>query len=87
MRSKGLFRVTMGTEVEPNYPVEKSKFFNRLDEAFGIFCLNILRDLLLHVDRLTTPNEEWLKLKALFINTNEMRGHQLKNDLNSNNLA
>jgi hypothetical protein len=33
----------MGTEVEPNLVVEKSKYFNRLDEAFGIFsCLWLL---------------------------------------------
>ena len=44
MRSKGLYRVTTGTEVEPNSFVEKSKFFNRLDEAFGMGCLSISRD-------------------------------------------
>ena len=31
--SKGLYRVTMGTEVEPNSAVEKAKYFNRLNEA------------------------------------------------------
>ena len=56
MSSKGLYRVTMGTEVEPNSVVEKSKYFNRLDKAFGMLCLNILRDLLFHVDSLSNPN-------------------------------
>ena len=37
LRSKCLYRVTMGTKKEPNYVVEKSKYFNRLDEAFGCF--------------------------------------------------
>ena len=41
LRLEGLFRVTMGIEVEPNSAVEKSKFFNKLDEAFGMLCLNI----------------------------------------------
>ena len=77
----------MGTKVEPNSVVEKSKFFNRLDEAFGMLCLNILRDLLFHVDRLNTPNQVWLKIEALFVNIDEMRGHQLENDLNSSNVA
>ena len=57
MRAKGLYRVTMGTEVEPNSTVEKAKYFNRLDEAFGLMCLSISRVLLFHVDSLTTPNE------------------------------
>ena len=56
LRSKGMYRITMGTEVEPNSVVEKSKFFNKIDEAFRIVCLRILRDLLSHVDSLTTPN-------------------------------
>ena len=49
LRYKGLYRVTKGTKVEPNSVVEKSKYFNRLDEAFGMLCLGILRDLLFHV--------------------------------------
>ena len=62
MRSKGTYRVTMGTENDPNSVVEKSKYFNRLDEAFEMLCLSISRDLFFHVDNLTTPNEVWLKL-------------------------
>ena len=81
LRSKGLYRVTMGTEVEPNFVVEKSKYFNRLDEEFGILCLNSLRDLLFHVDILKTPNEVWLNIEEFFGNTNEMRGDQLENEL------
>ena len=79
VRSKGLYRVTMGTEVEPNSVVEKLKYFIRLDEAFGMICLSISRDLLFHVDSLDTPNEQWLRLEALFRKTNEMRGHQHEN--------
>ena len=54
--SRGLYRITMGTKVEPNSAVEKSKYFNRVDEAFGLLCLSISRELLFHVDSLTTPN-------------------------------
>ena len=80
MKSKILYRVTMGTETEPNSVVEKLKYFNMLDEAFGIICLRILRYLLFHADSLKTPNEVWLKLESLFGKTGEMRGHQLKNE-------
>ena len=72
LRSKGLHKVTMGTEKEPNYSVEKSKYFNWLDEAFGMFCLNISRDILFHVDIITTPNEVWFNITSLFGKTNEM---------------
>ena len=81
LRDKGLYRVTMGTEVEPNSAVEKAKYFNRLDEAFGLLCLSISRELLFHIDSLTTPNEVWVKLETLFGKTDELRGHQLENEL------
>ena len=45
-RSKFLYRVSMGTETEPNSVVEKSKYFNRLDEAFRMLFLSILRDII-----------------------------------------
>ena len=44
-------------------------------------------DLLFHVYSLGTPNEFWLKLESLFGNTDEMRGHELENELISLSLA
>ena len=38
---KGMYRATMGTKVGPNSVVEKSKFFNKLDEAFGMIRGNL----------------------------------------------
>ena len=81
LRLKGLYKVTMGTENEPNFDVKKYKYFNRLDEAFRMLCLSISRDIIFYVDNLTTPNEVRLKLESLFWNTYEMRGHQLENEL------
>ena len=75
LRAKGIYRVTIGTEVEPNSAVEKAKYFNKLDEAFGLFYLRISRELLFHVDSLETPNEFWVKLEALFRKTDELHGH------------
>ena len=85
LRSKFLYKVTMGTKAEPNSVVEKSKYFNKIDEVFGMLCLSILRELLLNVDSLRKPNEFWLNLESLFGKTNEMRGHQLENELISLN--
>ena len=75
LRSKGLYRVTMGTEVEPNSVVEKAKYFNRLDEAYGLLCPSISREIFFHIDSLTTPNEVWVKLESLFWKNDELRGH------------
>ena len=81
LRAKGLFRVTMGTEVEPNSAVEKAKFFNKLDEAYGLLCLSISRELLFHLDSLTSPKEVWEQLESLIGKTDELRCHQLENEL------
>ena len=81
LRAKGLFRVTMGTEVEPNSVVEKAKYFNKLDEAYGLLFLSISREFLFHLDSLTSPKEVWEKLESLFGKTDELRGHQLENEL------
>ena len=80
LREKGLYRVTMATEVEPNAAAEKIKWHNRRDEAYGLLCLSISRDLF-HLDGLTSPNEVWEKLADLFGNIDEMRGHQIENKL------
>lgn len=66
LRSRGLFRITMETEVEPTSAIEKSRYFNRMDEAFGILCLSISPELLFHVESCSTPNEVWKILEGLF---------------------
>ena len=71
----------MLTEAEPNVAVEKIKSHNRRDEAYGLLCLSISKDLLFHLDGLTSPNEVWENIVELFGKTDEMRGHQIKNEL------
>ena len=46
LREKGLYRVTMATEVDPNAAAKKIKWHNMRDEAYGLLCLSISRDLL-----------------------------------------
>ena len=55
LRSTGLYRVTMDTEDELGYAIEKSRFLNKKDEAFGFLCLSISQDLLFHLAGLKTP--------------------------------
>ena len=81
MREKGIYRVTMAIEVDPNAIVEKIKWHNRRDETYGLLCLRISRDHLFHLDGLTSPNEVWEKLVEIFGKIYEMRGHQIENEL------
>ena len=81
MRAKGIYRVTMAIEAEPNATAEKIKWHNKRDEGYGLLCLSISRDLLFHLDGLKSPNEVWEKLIEIFGKMYEMRGHQIKNEL------
>ena len=85
LRVKGLYKVTMETEVDPNAAADKIKWHNRRDEAYGLLCPSISRDLLFHLDSLTYPNDAWEKIQEIFGNIYEMRGHQIKNELISLN--
>ena len=46
LREKGLYRVIMEIKVEPNVSADKIKWHNKRDEAFGLLCMSISRDLL-----------------------------------------
>ena len=70
LREKGIYRVTMDTEVYPNAAATKIKWHNRRDEAYGLLCLSISRDLIFHLDGLTSPNDVWEKTETLFRNKN-----------------
>ena len=59
LRVKGIYRVTMEIEADPNAASENIKWHNRRDEAYGLLCLSISRDLLFHPDGWTSPNEFW----------------------------
>ena len=71
----------METKSNPNAIEKNIKWHNRRDEAYCLLCLIISKDLLFHLDVLTSPNEVWEKIQTLFGNTYEMRAHQLQNKL------
>ena len=52
----------MEIEVDPNPYTYKIKWHKRRDEAYGLLCMSISRDLFFHLDGLTSPNEVWEKL-------------------------
>ena len=73
----------MDTEDEPGSAIEKSRFLNKKDEAFGFLCLSISRDLLFHLSGLKTPKEIWEKLETLYGKQDDLRVYQLENELMS----
>ena len=58
----GYLKITLGREAKPHHLVERNKFLNCLDEAFGSI------DLLFHLEGLGTRIEAWEKLEDLFCN-------------------
>ena len=83
LHSRGLYRVTMDTEPELGSTIDKSRFLNKKDEAFGFLCLSISQDLLFHLSGLKTPKEIWDKLETLYGKQDDLRVYQLKNELMS----
>ena len=79
--SESYLQGDLETKAEPNAATEKIKWHNRRDEAYGLLCLSISRDLLFHIDGLTSPNEVWENLVEIFGKIDEIRGHQIENEL------
>jgi hypothetical protein len=75
LRSKGLYRVTMGTEVKPTLSIDKEKYFIIMDESYGILFLSISLDLLFHVNTCKTPNDVWTNLKDFLGKKDNLRCH------------
>ena len=81
LQNIGMFRMTMGRETEPQQYVEKNKFLNWLDEAFGVMCTHISWDVFIYLEVLRTLKEYWDKLEPLFGKQDELRGNILENEL------
>ena len=85
LRSRGLFRITLGKETEPTDDDKKIKWENRCDEARGLVEMSISTHLLFHISGIDEPDIAWEKLESMFGKHNEIRGHQLENELISLN--
>ena len=66
IHAKGLYQVTMDTEEEPTHVIDKTRFLNKKDEAFGFLCLSISWDLLFNLSGSKTPKEIQDKLETLY---------------------
>ena len=56
----------MNTETKPTSVVEKEKYWNKLDEAYGFLCLSISKDILFHISGLKNPKEIQDHISSLF---------------------
>ena len=81
LRNIGYYKIILGREVDPHQPVEKNKFMNHLDEAFGYLCTHISKDILFHLEGLRTHKESWEKIEDLFGKQDELQGHFLEKEL------
>ena len=81
LRTKNLFRITEETKEVPVLNHDKEKYWNRLDEAHGYLFSSVSQDLWFHIQGLKNPKEIWDKISSLFDKQDEMRVHQLENDL------
>ena len=75
----------MDTEAEPTNVVEKGKYCNQLDEAYGFLCLSISNDILFHIMGLKTSQEIWDKVSSLFDKKDDLTIYELENELISLN--
>ena len=81
LRSRILFRITSEKETKPTDDDNKIKWENRCDEARGLIGMSISIDLRFHISEIDEPDIVWEKLESVFAKHNEIRGHQLKNEL------
>ena len=77
LHKHGYLRIILGREDHPHQLVEKNKFLNRCDKAFGYLRTHISRDLLFHIEGLRTPRESWENLENLFGYEDYLWGHLL----------
>jgi hypothetical protein len=77
LRSKGLYRITLGKETEPTDDDKKAKWDNRNEEACGLIEMSIYPDLRFHLQSIDKPKEAWEKIESVFGKHNIIRAQQL----------
>ena len=81
LRSKGLYRITLGTKTAPDDEEKIAKWDNKNDQDCGLIGMSISPDLRFHLDGLDSPVKAWEKLNSVFGIKNEIRAFQLENEL------
>ena len=81
LRSKGLYKITLGTKAAPDGDEKKDKWENKNDQACGLIGMSISPDLKFHLDREDSLVKAWEKLNSVFGIKNEIWAFQLENGL------
>ena len=81
LRSKGLYRITMGKETTPTDDDKKAKWDSRNDEACGLIRMSISHDLRYHIEGIDDPKEAWNTIESVFGKINIIREQQLENQI------
>ena len=81
LRSKGLYRIATGQETKPFDDDKVTKLENKQDQAKGLIGMSISQDLRFHILDIDTPHEALDKLNTIFGIQNEIKAHQLENEL------
>ena len=80
LRSKGLYRITLGKETTPTDADKKFKWDNRNDEAHGLIRMSISPDLRSH-HSIDWPKEAWENIEYVFGKHNIIPAQQLENQV------
>ena len=81
LRSKGHNRIASGQETKLKDEDKVAKWENGRDQAHGLIGMSISPNLRFHIEELDTPNEAMKQITKVFGIKNEIRAHQLKNEL------
>ena len=81
LRSKGLYKITLGTKTAPDEDEKKVKWENKNDQAHGLIGMSISPDLRFHLDGEDSLVKAREKLNTIFGIRNEIRAFQLENEL------
>ena len=81
LRSKGIYRITLGIETAPNDEEKIAKWDWKNDQACGIIGMSISPDVIFNLDGLDSFVKSWDKLNIIFGIKNEIESFQLENKL------
>ena len=81
LRSKGLYRIAIGLETKPSNDDKVAKWENKQDQARGLIGMSISQDFQFHILDIDTPHEALDKLNTVFGIQNQIKAHQLENEL------
>jgi hypothetical protein len=79
LRSKGLYRITLGKETTPTDVDYKFKWDNKNEETHELIIMSISLDLRFHLQSIDKPKEAWENIESLIGKHNIIQAHQLEN--------